>query len=389
MPTTVTDQRSPANGRNARGQQQRPARPFIAGTRRTTQPMYDQTRTVSASAQDLPVAELDVNGFFTGLWLLVECTTAANAATVAFNADGPFNALDLVNLMDTNSQPIVGPMNGYDLYLIDKWGGYHFQDDPKASPIYTAVTGAGGTGGSFSFALWVPAELVRRDALGALPNKNAASTFSIALRLAPTATIYSTGPTTPGSVRVRIQLEGWQDPNISDIRGNPVAQDPPAVQTTQYWNKQTMVLSSGALNQRLAGIDSYVRNLIIVARDENGSRSQGESEFPDPFTLQYETAITWNCLKTVWRHMMSRYYGYTAANEAANGLDNGVYVLPFNFGWTHKPGYESRFEYLPVSSATNLVISGTIAGSGANQYSLLVNRVVPAGGNPLALTGNR
>jgi hypothetical protein len=159
------------------------------------------------------------------------------------------------------------------------------------------------------------------------------------------------------------------------------------VQTTQYWHKQNYTLASGSLNQRLLGIDSLVRNLIFVARDENNARAAGDTEFPDPFTLLYETSQIVNRYRTLWRHFIAAHYGYTAAAEAANGRDNGVYPLPFMLDFGLKPGAETRLGYLPVSSATNLVISGTIGGAGANNYGVLVNKVVPAGGDPLQLTG--
>lgn len=385
--------RQRANGAARSGQsngQQAPAimRPFVAGTRRIDEPIYDTTTTLAAGSVDLPTLEVDPNGFLSGLWLLVEGVTSGNAATVVFTADAPFNALDLVNFQDTNSQPLVGPMNGYDLYLVDKYGGYAFQGDAKSSPVFVQTAGVGGgLGGSFTYILYVPAELVRRDAMGALPNKSASSTFSLNLRLAPSATVYTTPPTTPPVVRVRVLLEGWQDPNVSDIRGNMVTPNPPGVQTTQYWHKQNYTLSSGAMNQRLLGIDSLVRNFILVARDENNARAQGDTEFPDPFTLLYETSQIVNRGRTFWRHFISSHYGYVAAAEAAGGRDNGVYPLPFCMDFGLKPGAETRLGYLPVSSATNLVMSGTIGGTGANNYSLLVNKVVPAGGDPLQLTG--
>jgi len=362
-------------------------RPFVAGTRRIDEPIYDASAVLGASAVDLPSLEVDPNGFLAGLWILVEGTVAGQTvATVVYNADAPFNVLDLVNFQDTNSQPLVGPMTGYDLYLVDKYGGYHFQGDAKASPIFLQDT-SGADGGSFTFALYVPAELVRRDAMGTLPNKSASSTFSLNMRLAPSTTVYSTPPNVLPTVRVRVLLEGWQDPNVADIRGNQVSPNPPGVQTTQYWHKQNYTLASGSLNQRLLGIDSLVRNLIIVARDENNARAQGDTEFPDPFTLLYETSQIVNRGRTLWRHFIATHFGYTAAAEAAGGRDNGVYPLPFNLDFGLKPGAETRLGYLPVSSATNLVMSGTIGGTGANNYALLVNKVVPAGGDPLQLTG--
>ena len=377
------------SGAQSNGQKApQPMRPFVAGTRRIDEPIYDATATLGASGIDLPSLEVDPNGFLAGLWVLVEATTVGNAATVVFGADAPFNVLDLVNFQDTNSQPLVGPMNGYDLYLVDKYGGYAFQGDAKLSPIFLQTAGVGaGAGGSFAFILYIPAEMVRRDGLGSLPNKSASSTFSLNLRLAPSTAVYTTPPTALPPVRVRVLLEGWQDPNLADIRGNPVTPNPPGVQTTQYWHKQNYTLASGSLNQRLLGIDSMVRNLIFVARDENNARAQGDTEFPDPFTLLYETSQVVNRPRSFWRHFIATHFGYTAAAEAAGGRDNGVYPLTFCQDFGLKPGAETRLGYLPVSSATNLVMSGTIGGTGANNYGVLVNKIVPAGGDPLQLTG--
>lgn len=368
-----------------------PMRPFVAGTRRIDEPAYDETRSLAASSIDLPQFDVDPNGYLTGLFVIVECTGTNAGAATAFAADGPFNVLDLVNFQDTNSQPVVGPMNGYDLYVLNKYGGYAFVDDAKQSPAYSVTTGAGATGGSFSFILYVPVEIVRRDALGALPNKSSSSTFSLDLRLAPLASVYTVAPNgaPAASVRVRIVEVGWQDPNATDIRNNPVAQDPPGVQTTQYWARQTYTLASGSVDQRLQSIDAMVRELIWIARDENNSRQQGDTEFPDPFTFQYETSLIVQRPRTLWRHMLARDFGYVATVETAGGRDYGVYPLWFNQDFGLKPGAETRYQYLPVSNPTSLVARGTIGGTGANVYTLLVNKVVPAGGNPLVLTGGR
>jgi hypothetical protein len=390
MPQTMT---RPATGRTngAKGDAKaapRP-RPFVAGSREIDKPVYDNTRTLTAGSQTLPTYEVEPSGYLRGLFLVVESTGSnGGAANVALTADAPWNVLDVVNFVDVNSKPLTGPFTGYDLYIAVKYGGYAFQDDAKMSPAFTApVTGTGATAGTFAWVLWLPVEFIKRDARGALTNKSSSSTFALQLTLAASATVFTVAPSAGASIRVRIQQASWQDPQASDTKGQPVAQDPPGIDTTQYWAKQTMVLSSGALNQRLQGIDSFVRCLIIVARDENGARQQADGEFPDPFTLQYETAIIVQRLLIVWRHMIARMYGYTAAVETAGGRDYGVYPLPFNQDFYGKPGYETALGYLPVSSATTLIMSGTIGGTGANQYALLVNKIVPAQGDPKALTG--
>jgi hypothetical protein len=382
--------RTPARG-NPNQAPPLPVRPFVAGTRRIDEPDYDATVTMTTGTVDLPNYELSPNGYLTGLFVFVNVTTAGNAAAVAFQADAPFNVLSNISFQDTNSQPIVGPMTGWDLYCLSKYGGYAFQDDARMSPIFSATAGVGaGLGGSAQFCLYLPIEIVRRDALGALPNKSASSTFKLDLTVGSSGSVYSVAPTTLGTVRVRVFEVGWQDPNATDIRNNPVAQDPPGVQTTQFWNRQTYTLTSGAVDQRLQSIDALLRTLIIVARDENSSRAQGDTEFPDAFTLQYENSlIIESRLKPLWQHFIARDYGYTNTVETAGGRDNGVYPISWALDFMAKVGYETRYQYLPMSSASNLTIRGLIGGAGANLYTCLVNKVVPAGGNPLVLTGGR
>jgi hypothetical protein len=69
---------------------------------------------------------------------------------------------------------IIGPITGWELYVINKYGGYNFSDDPKASPIYSwprpapAALAARSRSCCASRSSWCP-----RDALGSLPNKSA------------------------------------------------------------------------------------------------------------------------------------------------------------------------------------------------------------------------
>ncbi len=361
-------------------------RPFVAGTREVDKSTYDETKALNASTQDLRTYECDPNGFLGGAYILVQGTGATATANVVVAANAPFNVIDQITFNDTNNKPIVGPMTGWDLYVCNKYGGYSFIDDPKQSPVYSApVTGSGTAAGSFTFILRLPIEIVHRDALGALPNKSSSATFDISIRLAALATVLG-APATALSVRTRIQQYGWMDPNGNDMKGNPVNQNPPGVQTTQYWAKQTYTLASGYFSQRLQGIDSLVRNLIFVLEDD-GSRVTGDADFPDPFTFQYETSLPVQRIKDVWRHKIGEDFGYINAVETAGGRDYGVYPLPYNKDFGLKPGAETRLGYLPVSAATTLNMSGTLGGSGTKVMTVLVNKVVPANGDPMVLTG--
>lgn len=380
---------APAKAPAGNGKQvQIAVRPFPAGTREVDKATYDPgARALTATTQDLPSYECDPNGFLRGAYILVESVAAGNAATVAFQPDAPLNAIDTITYNDVNNKPIFGPMGGHDMYAAVKFGGYTGCDDAKSSPIYAVTSGAGATAGSFTFALRLPVEIVKRDALGSLPNKSASATFTINIRLANLAAIFSTAPTAAPTVRVRIQQFGWMDPNGTDMRGNPVAQNPPGVQTTQYWSKQTYAINAGAFNLRLLGLDSLVRNFVFILVDSTGSRQQGDSDFPDPFNMIYETAQPIQRLRTIWRQKIAEQYRYKNAVETADGRDYGTYPEPYCQDMTETVGSETRLNYLPCSSGTTVSINGAIGGAGAHTLIVLVNKIVPANGDPLVLTG--
>lgn len=365
-------------------------RPFIVGTRQVDKSIYDVTKTMTGNAQKFDTYELDTDGFTSHLYLLVEATTSGNSAAVAFNADAPLNAIGTVQFSDTGNKTIIGPMTGHDLAECVQFGGYSFSDDPKMSPIYSVTTGTGATGGSFTFILRIPIEIVHRDALGSLLNKSASAVYKADFTLGATTDVYSTAPTTAPSVRVRVQQFGWMDPNAADIRGNAVSQAPPALNTVQFWDKQSFTVSGGgAMNQKLNTFSGMVRNIIFELRDSTQSRQQGDADFPDPFTFQFETSIPVSRIRAVWRHLIGEDFGYTNGVETAGGRPYGVYPLPFNKDFGLKPGAESRFGYMAVSSATSLMMRGNIGGSGSHSMNVFVNYVNPAGGDPRALTGGR
>jgi hypothetical protein len=385
----MTTAAPPASGSKGAPAQAVASRPFITGTRQVDKSTYDVSKTLTTSTQKLDTYELDTDGFTTHLYILVEATASGNSATVAYQADGPFSIIDTIQFSDTSNKAVVGPMNGHDLYECVKFGGYAFSDDAKQSPIYSATTGSGGTAGTFTVCLRLPLEVVHRDGLGALLNKSASAVYKCDITLAASASVYSTAPTAAPTIRTRIQQFGWMDPNPTDVRGNPVSQTPPALNTVQFWDKQTLTVNAGSLNAKLNTFSGLVRNIIFELRDSTGSRSQGDSDWPDPFTFQYETSLPVQRLRSIWRHMIGEDFGYNATVETAGGRDYGIYPLPYNKDFGLKPGAESRFGYLPVSSATSLMAKGTIGGSGSHSLNVFVNYIAPANGDPRSLTGGR
>lgn len=384
-------------------------RPFIVGSRRVDDATYDNSTNLTAGTQSLQNYVVDADGFLSGLYILCETSIVATATGVVnFAEDAPFGIYDTIELDDTNSKPIFGPMTGWDAYIVNKYGGWSHCDDPRnVTDSYTITSGSAV---AFSFVLRIPVEIVHRDALGAVPNKSSSATYQLKLRLGAYAAgaVFNTVGAQTIAVRTRIQQFGWMDPQAVDIQGNPVQPTPPANSTTMVWEKQDYQgLAAGSLNQTLQGLDAMIRNLVFILRDNSASsataassatssatpRHSGDLSFPDPFILKYEVSIPINRLRRVWQHMVGEDFQYASnrgggAQEAALSRDLGVYPEVFTRDFGLKPGAESRYGYLPANAGTTFKVSGTVAaaaGTAPYRLTVLSNKIAPAGGNAKAL----
>lgn len=373
-------------------------KPFRVGVQEIDDEPYDVTVTLSQSTQSLtPQYEVPSTGFLNDIYILIENTVTSSTATATSTstgvgvlaADGPYNVIDTIIFTDTNNSEIIGPITGWDLYVIDKWGGYCFQDDPEANTdLFTSTTNAtasSSAAGSFSFMLRIPVELVPRDSLGSLPNKSASTPFKVKVTVASIATVYANSATVGGSCRFRMTPVSYWEPTATDGSGNPVSNQPPGVNTTQYWNKTDYTVAAGSFSTLLTNSVGFpVRNLGFVLRDSNLSRSQGESDFPNPFKLQLQSNIIIDRLLKVWKKRITEDFGYGAAGDAANGKDNGLYWEPYNKDFYPKPGWETRRGYLRTTDGMRLQAKGTIGGTGTHTLTVFTNYVGLGAGTSLA-----
>lgn len=383
---TGTPTKAPAGGAQAPAA----SRPFITGSRNIETHTYDQTVAMTGSTQTLTPYDLVTDGYVSGLWILVEATVSANVTNVvAYAANGPWNALQTVQFSDVSNRPIVGPMSGWELKECIKYGGYSFSDDPQLSQSYTAVTGSGSTGGTFSFILHLPIEFIGRNAMGALTNLSNAAVFRLEFTLNASTNVFTVVPSVLPSVRVRVEQQGWMESAGHDPFGNSASPAPPAVDSVQYWERQTYTVNSGSQNFRFTPFEGHVRTAILILQDASASRSVGETDWPDPLRLHYDATVPYDRLKAIWKREIEENYGYTAAIETAGGKENGVYPISWALDFGLKVGAEQAYGYLYVSSGTAIRFDGTIGGSGSHTLTILWNYINPAGGNALALTGGK
>lgn len=361
-------------------------RPFFPGSLDLETRTYTQSVTLSTSQQSLPTFYPKTNGFLADLWIDVRAVTAGNSAAAAFNEDYPLRALAVVTLSDTGGQPILGPMTGWEFAMFVKWGGFSFSDDVRDSQTYSATTGTGATGGSFGFLLHLPVQFVRREPLGPLPNTNSNNAYALDLTLATEAQIYSVEPTNAATVTVKVFQDSYRQSSGFDAQKNPTVQSPPGLGSVLYARKNTIPVTAGTVDIELSQQEGSYRALHFMLRDSNGSRAQGDSDWPSPLQVYFNNDVPYDREKTYWIRRQERDYGYVATVETAGGRDYGTFTLPFITDHELKAGSEDRYKYLSVSAADTLGWRGTVGGSGTHQLTTVYNFVRPPGGNIRGLT---
>lgn len=356
-----------------------PAVPFIRASSEHREPLgVDQTRQLTTSEVDLGVFDVPSYGFLRNI--VIEVTATGGTGTgVTLTEDAPWNVLKSISLGEPNGSNIVALNNGYELYLVNKYGGYRW-GDPKALPSYSASVG---TSANFSFKLRIPVEILLRDGLGSLPNQNSGATFKVRLSLGRIADVFGGTVSNAPNVRVKIYQEAWDQPAAGEA-GTLNATVPPAINSTQFWTSTQYQVSQGDFAARLTRLGNYMRNMILILRRNSGTRLNGEADFPDPLTLWLDTRPADRITKMQFNDQMAERFEYgiakgstVPAKEAPGGLDNGVFVYDFTHEFDGKAGAENRDLWLETIGSTRLEWGGNWGNAGT--LTVLTNDVSVAG----------
>lgn len=360
--------------------------PFTRGS--TDASMADASGT--ATFESTTQIQLQTNAFLAFLELDIEVTTSGNTAAVALAEDAPWNLISQINLTDPAGNPIINPISGYGLYLLNKYGtdtGCGF--DPKDDLGYVASTGTGATAGSISFRVVIPIENRHRDAFGALQNSSANQRYLLTILANTTANIYTTAPTTaPTSFTYNVTQHYWTAPpaSISTSTGSTaVQQTPSGLGTVCFFSyeRHNEVSGGGSPVIQFNNVGQYISNLIFVLRNSSGVRD--DTDWPSVFNFWINGFQVQTIPQAKWVRDMGRFYGYqSAAKEAAGGLDTGVYVMTQLFGLFDKNvNFGPASQYLATQASTKLQIQGSQWGSGASYLEIYTRTIRPNSGAAL------
>lgn len=379
VPNTSNPPNSQETGSAGRSAQ---ALPFVQSSSDLLQ-SFGTTQTILGTswAGVTPIGPLDIVGlgYLRGIWVEVNASGGSGTATVAFQADAPWTVLQTGQMTDSVNAPFVGPHTGYDLYIITKYGGYAHHD-PKLDHDYNGGTSGADASGDFFFRLFLPAEVIRRIGLGALPNQNSAATNKIQLFVADPSAVYTTPPTNLPTLTINLYLDAWNNVALHDVAGNMLTQTPPGGKLRQYWTESTFnAIPSGQYELQLVRKGYYFRKLIFICRDSEGVRS--EDVFPNPVQWTIDgntrTFIYPNILLAQMQDWFELSGDLSATGvDFAGSLDTGVYVLPFDndLDGNSWRGNELRTKWMASLKASNYWFQGTWGGGSA---IVITNDVAP------------
>lgn len=370
----------PISGGAGPATQRRPNQQGPAATAPTSQPAmvpFDQashrgyeegpifTVTPGAAAQQQGPVPLPAQGFLRAVLFTITPSGGAAGSGVV-SGDFPWSSINLVRLQDTNGAPLC-ELSGYNLFLMNTYGGFAGSPDPRNDPEFTKTVVAP------SFALRIPVEIAP-NGLGALANQSSSAAYKLTVIVAATTEIWTTQPTTPPLLTIKTFMEFWTLPAAVDMLNRPQQRTPPYHGTAQYFTQQmNNSIHSGQNGTRITDTGSLIRTLAFVTR-KNGVRA--DAVYPDPYTMNWDSRILQVASARLLKKLMREYVAQLAER------DTGVFVWGFSYGKGRWFGNSAINSWLPTVSATRLELIGPSAEEGT--VDIVNNTVSVAETNPQA-----
>jgi hypothetical protein len=335
----------------------------------------------TTGAQQFPIYNITPTGWVRGVWFDITMQVNNNAGNaVSYAKDNPWSGINKVTLRDLGQQAIIGPIGGYDWLTMNKFGAYQNIGDPRADLTYSAIAGPGATAGSFTMSLYMPFEIVQRDALGVAENKSKPG-WTVEIWMDSQANTYNQVPSVMGTMTIAAFPVSYSTPVSATPAGRAFAPTPPQPGTLQYWRTENGAMPASSSNYDLVnGIGFPIRNLVYKYLDtSSGTRFGGDAAFPSPVTLQYGQIIMFAKSKARWISEMGRPFALTNGPDTALGREYGVYVWWRTQDIDMQPGAEFRTRYL--DTATNTLVRLTGGFGAAGSLNVLTNWVAPVSSN--------
>jgi hypothetical protein len=350
--------------------------PFTVASR--PQRRYSNVQTVNnlSGGGSFQVVQLPATGWVRGLSLLFTASVTSASAGAVVAGDGPWNLISNITLTDATGQPVVQPISGYSLYLVNKYLGKGETvntpgawDNPMLSPEYAFASTA--TTGTATFRLDLDFEVDPKTGYGCIPNLDSNASLQLKVDYAQSTAAFSGTTTSAATLSMRVTQRYWA-PVGSSIGGAPVSASPPGAGDYLETRYETQTVSASSENLvNLTNRGGLVKGVILVSRAA-GTRTAITAASNLGILLDNQPIYEGIPIEE-FRDEARRNQGYFGADLTTSyapltagvmcGLDAGV--VPINFGnmsggrdsWLNtRAGSLFQVKVTPGASATTLEV---------------------------------
>lgn len=377
---------NPASGGGSGGSQA-PATvvPFVRGSGKGKYKFFSQAgKTLTTATQDLGPIDIKAYDYMRSILVTVSNTAFGGLLGTA-QADAPFNLFTNIAVKQPNGQTMYQTSSGFHAAMIQKYGYYRNWGDPRSDPNFLVH------GSAATFAIRIPFELDLRDALGALPNKDAAAPFTLELTLNTLTNVFGSSQGTSPTFTVEAWLEAYDQPPTT-LNGQPVQTTPPNMNTLQRWTEQNITMSTGQFDARVRKLGNYLRMLIPIMKNSSNARIVTNG-WADPVQIVLDEDVKDNRSQADWQRQNWEIWNYggvqpgtantlgTASTGAVfidspMGADTGVW--PIQYCVDTRDITENVNFYLPTIESEDYLLRGSW-GSAVSKLVTMVCEVLPQG----------
>lgn len=353
-----------------------PTIPFPLASRKMTRFSFTAGTTTLSAATPLPLSPIQIPavGYLSHIDLEVT-VTGTGGTSPAFTADAPFNVLQSVEFKTAAGNDIIVPLTGYQIYLANKYGCQYAQSpysDNRLGRQYAA------TAPSAHFFMQIPLEIDAANGYGSIPALASNRSYQLNLILAAVSSVLS------GAPGVTVTINGvahyWSEPPASTASGAVQATAPSGVGSVSQWQLEMPPVTPGDKLIKSNNVGNVIRAIILTLRNSSGARIDTNG-WPAVCELYLDNEPMFYFTQNEWEDMMTKWFGFTSATkDTPQGLDTGVYVIPFHCLASNSLGGDtgnSRSQLLPTVDASQLQLRGTSFGSASSTLEILTNSVIP------------
>jgi hypothetical protein len=246
--------------------------PFPIASR--PQKRYANVQTVNnlAGSGSFQVIQLAASGWVRRISMLFSQSVTSASAGAVVSGDGPWNLIRGITLTDATGQPVVQPISGYNLYLVNKYfsSGSIATNlnrpfaNPMLSPEYAFASTA--TTGTATFRLDLDFEIDPGTGYGCIPNLDSNASLQLKIDYDVYSVAFTGTTVSAASLAVRVSQEYWA-PVGSSLGGAAVANEPLGAGDYVETRYETQTVSASAENLvTLTNRGGLIKGMLLISR---------------------------------------------------------------------------------------------------------------------------